>query len=299
VLPVLLRENPNLRATLARTADVLTTDEQFIQEAVARAWDAVITGATSEEVTLSVASLRVLHPAVLRRVLRRAAQHLAGGEPALTWRHVEALLELVERPAPPRHLTLSGGVSARVATDALTLARALAAPAASHAPPAEPAAVELPIPGCVDVPGTRWRVCAELLDPSAGAAPPGAELAAYGSDYMGRDMLRPSQGTAESVGRAQMRAYLDADAVALPLAVRTWRPGDRFRPLGMVGEKKLQDYFVDARIPRGERSAIPLVWGARHLLWVAGHRLDNRVRMRPETRRVLALRLEPLADGTR
>jgi tRNA(Ile)-lysidine synthase len=54
---------------------------------------------------------------------------------------------------------------------------------------------------------------------------------------------------------------------------------------------------VDAHVPRAERGRIPLVFGPDHLLWIAGHRLDDRVRITPATRHVLALRLEPALDA--
>ncbi|HEV2237033.1 MAG TPA: tRNA lysidine(34) synthetase TilS, partial [Ktedonobacterales bacterium] len=143
-------------------------------------------------------------------------------------------------------------------------------------PPEEHAAgVPLPVPGQVDVPGTPWRVSAQLLDASDSPSP-GAERAI---------------DAAAGALPAAMRAYLDADAAGEPLVVTTWQPGDRFMPLGMTREKKLQDYFVDAKVPRDERAAVPVVWGPGHIVWVAGQRIDDRARVRPQTRRVLALRL--------
>lgn len=43
------------------------------------------------------------------------------------------------------------------------------------------------------------------------------------------------------------------------LKVRSWKQGDRFQPAGMRGTKKLQDFFVDEKIPRQQRSRIPIV----------------------------------------
>jgi tRNA(Ile)-lysidine synthase len=87
---------------------------------------------------------------------------------------------------------------------------------------------------------------------------------------------------------------VDADAASDQLMVRTWRPGDRFRPLGLDAEKKVQDVFADAKVPRELRHRLPLVFGSQGLVWLAGLRIDDRVRVTPQTRRVLALQLESL-----
>jgi tRNA(Ile)-lysidine synthase len=66
-------------------------------------------------------------------------------------------------------------------------------------------------------------------------------------------------------------ATLPASAVAGPLLVRSRRPGDRLRPLGAPGSRRLQDLLVDRKIPRSERDVVPIVVnGAGEILWVAG-----------------------------
>jgi tRNA(Ile)-lysidine synthase len=95
-------------------------------------------------------------------------------------------------------------------------------------------------------------------------------------------------------GRAEVssdpfEALLDAEALGDALAVRSRRRGDRFRPLGLGGEKKLQDYLVDAKVPRADRDAVPLVCGSWGIAWVVGHRIDERAKLREATRQVLRL----------
>lgn len=63
-----------------------------------------------------------------------------------------------------------------------------------------------------------------------------------------------------------------ARQVTFPLRVRAPRPGDRLHPAGMAGTKKLQDLFVDMKIPVEDRIAAALVFGGERLLWVAGVR---------------------------
>jgi tRNA(Ile)-lysidine synthase len=69
---------------------------------------------------------------------------------------------------------------------------------------------------------------------------------------------------------------LDAAALDGPLVLRRRRAGDRFRPAGGRGGRKLQDFFVDARVPRGLRDAWPLLATPAALVWVAGLRADAR-----------------------
>jgi tRNA(Ile)-lysidine synthase len=75
----------------------------------------------------------------------------------------------------------------------------------------------------------------------------------------------------EPQGETPAAVEFDASAVDFPLAVRSFRPGDRFRPAGMKGRKKLKDFFIDARIEKESRRRLPLV-EAGEILWVAGVR---------------------------
>ena len=88
-------------------------------------------------------------------------------------------------------------------------------------------------------------------------------------------------------------ALLDYEKLQLPLRVRGPKEGDRFVPSGMRGEKKLQDFFVDLKVPRCRRSQVPLVLSGEEICWVGGLRVNERFKAHGETRRVLRLRLRP------
>jgi tRNA(Ile)-lysidine synthase len=85
-------------------------------------------------------------------------------------------------------------------------------------------------------------------------------------------------------------ALLDVDALDGPLLVRSRKPGDRLRPLGLGGSKKLQDILVDAKVPAAARDGIPLIADRRGIIWIAGHCIDERAAVTQKTRRVLRLR---------
>ncbi|MGH2514235.1 MAG: tRNA lysidine(34) synthetase TilS, partial [Ktedonobacterales bacterium] len=143
--------------------------------------------------------------------------------------------------------------------------------------------VPLPIPGALDLPAVGWRLTARILPAPLAAATLHAPPPLLVDAATGFHLPCP-------------RAYLDADIAGGALLVRTWRPGDRIQPLGMHSEKKLQDLFTDAKVPRALRTRLPLVCGADSLLWVAGLRSDERARVTDATTRVLVLNLEPLVS---
>ena len=84
-------------------------------------------------------------------------------------------------------------------------------------------------------------------------------------------------------------AIADAAVVPTPLLVRSARPGDRVRPLGMCGSRKLQDIFVDRKLPRAQRWSLPVVEAAGEILWVPGIVRSGAALITPETRSRLRL----------
>ena len=83
-----------------------------------------------------------------------------------------------------------------------------------------------------------------------------------------------------------------AGAVELPLGVRNRRPGDRFRPLGAPGDRKLQDFLVDRKVPRDERDALPLVVDGRdRIVWVVGQSVAEDFRVTDPSQGVLLLKV--------
>ena len=84
------------------------------------------------------------------------------------------------------------------------------------------------------------------------------------------------------------------------IEVRTWRDGDRIRPLGMAGTKTLQDLFTDRGVPRSLRADLPVVTVDGEVAWVAGVAVSERFRLHPRAERVAGTRpLERSARATR
>ena len=87
--------------------------------------------------------------------------------------------------------------------------------------------------------------------------------------------------------------YVDAERLVDPLAVRTWKEGDRIQPLGLDGTKLVSDLLTDAKVPPHRRSGVYVLSTDEHMAWVVGHRLDHRMRVRPTTNEVARLLWRP------
>ena len=99
----------------------------------------------------------------------------------------------------------------------------------------------------------------------------------------------------EAPGWLEERVDAESIASAGLLRVRSRREGDRIWPLGAPGTKSLKEFFRERRVRPSERGRIPLIVAGETIVWVVGHRIDHRFRLRPETTRALVLRA--LAPG--
>jgi tRNA(Ile)-lysidine synthase len=122
----------------------------------------------------------------------------------------------------------------------------------------------LPIAGTADL-GPSGRIIAELVEPD------------------------DPKGTPRSV-------TIDAGGLD-QLVVDAPRPGDRMRPLGMEGSRKLSDMLIDAKVPRGERAATPVVRDGARVVWLAGVRMSEHYRVGAETVRAVRLTWQPQEPG--
>ena len=87
-------------------------------------------------------------------------------------------------------------------------------------------------------------------------------------------------------------AYFDRDKLTLPITYRMAREGDWFIPFGMKGRKLISDYLTDIKATRFEKEHQLLALCGEDIIWVVGHRSDNRYRVDGNTHRILRLRIE-------
>jgi tRNA(Ile)-lysidine synthase len=83
--------------------------------------------------------------------------------------------------------------------------------------------------------------------------------------------------------------YVDTDKIKFPLQLRKWSEGDVFQPFGMKGKKKLSKFFKDEKLSLVAKENIWVLCSNKQIMWVIGHRPDERFKVTPETKQILKI----------
>jgi tRNA(Ile)-lysidine synthase len=273
LLPYLQREfKPGFAQILRRSARVLRDDYDLLCTVRDRAWDEIVRRASDCAIVLDRAAWRVLHPALQRATLRKAARHLRHSLRDVNYVHIQAALEIAQHGRTGDRATLPGHLQLAVGYDTLTISDRDYLPA--------PGFVALPL----DHTGAPERI--PLKVPGTTALPGQAEAQV---EIVPRAALTVNWRQNDD----PWCAYLDAEVVGPALYLRGRRPGDRFCPLGLGGKSKLvSDLLVNAKVPAMWRDRIPLLVRADDsVMWVCGWRIDERARIQESTSQVAVVRL--------
>ncbi len=258
ILPLLKELNPSVERAIARLAESVARLTECVEDDVAAAAGVIILARRRRSVVLNRNAIAEISPPVASEVVKAVLLDLLPDARKILHSHIDGVIELAcgENPAASMHLP--GGFEARREYGFIFIR-----PREEESGPG-PFEGRLEVPGEVVLPGGAGRITARF---AAGVAL---------DEFI--------------AGKSAGKEVIDADAVKGVLSVRFPRAGDRFRPLG-GGAKKLQDFFVDEKVPRKARAAIPLVCDGAGIVWVAGHRIAERVKVTVSTRRSIVLEL--------
>ncbi len=261
LLPDLVKEyNPRLTEAVWRAQALLQADERLLTGETARLWAEVGREPAPDCYALDLPRFLALDPAWQNRVLRFGVGKILGDR-ALTSAQVASLVALARGAQSGGIIPLEDCRVARAGPELHIFRRLPLPPAGSTMP--------LPAPGEVDTAeGWRWVARPRPYHPAEPGPPPHT-------------------------------AWLDGDKVTFPLQVHYFQAGARFWPEGAPGPQKLQDFLVNRKVPRWLRPYVPLVSDVRGLLWVAGLRVAEPVKVTPATRGILEIRLSPTQPATR
>jgi len=253
VIPLLKEFNPNLTETVMRTIEIIADEERYFENIVLKSLMKLIPHKTDEEIELFLVPLESMDRAILRRVLRKAVELTEGLRASFDFGHIEDVIRLVKEGKPGDRLYLPGKVRAIKKYSTILI---------TSRTPVRLGSYELPLPGEIRLTETGAVLKASLVEEKTEA------------DGKTRALVDP--------------AKIDSGR---PLTVRHREDGDFFYPAGFGKRKKLQDFFVDEKVPRDERDQVPIVLSGKEIVWVAGYRADERFAPGPDTKKFILLEI--------
>ena len=242
LMPALAEYNPRIIESLNRLSETSTLVIDYLESQVDALWERCV----KEQggwLVMDSSALAQEHPLAARLLLRRAYLELTGDPRRLYQSHLRDMANLIEAP-PGKSLRLPRGLYLHSSYGRLWMGKG--------------AEVPCPFP---EFHG-ETRIALPPLDRDVTLDVSGWQL-----------IMGWTDGNKES-DNGRFTADLNLESVGgEAITIRTRKPGDRFHPQGMEHSRKLQDFFVDQKVPRAWRDRTPLVTTERGIAWVVGHRV--------------------------
>lgn len=256
VIPQLQKLNPSINQSFKNLAASLQVDYEFIMNTSNKIYQE-ITSVCDGKLTIDKSALNTFDPALQGRILQIAFMKFTGSRTSLSFKHIQMMKELLVTNEQST-LCLPSGITFYSDRQTFQLYRKDTASdlwsSSTHA------MFELPIPGTVTY--GQWTFNASL-----------------------------HQAFEQTKNLDPLKcAIVDYDAVGSSVLIRHWWPGDTFQPLGMNRSKKIQDFFVDEKVPRYKKSTIPLLVNPRGIFWIAGHRIAEWAKITNSTHTALVIK---------
>lgn len=255
LLPELEQYNPSVAACLGITAQLLADENDLLDDLAAEAAASLCTF-TTDSVSCSIRSLLINPVALRRRIYRLMFRHVSGLLQNFSHLHTEAIESLINSDKPNSLLNLPGHISLNRAYDRIVIER---------------------------------RSTVEIFINEVVIQGPGSYQLDNGSSLV----IESSEGLSGNLPEWDYVAQFDLEKAPLPWLIRSYQPGDRIKPVGMTGSKKVKDLFIEKKIPLSQRRQIPLLFSGNRLIWVCGVRLSADVLAGEDAERKLSVRYIP------
>jgi tRNA(Ile)-lysidine synthase len=251
LIPEMKKINPALINTINRVADIFREEDDYLELIVTKTLMKLISRKRDDTLELFLTPLEHMAIPLLRRVIRRALNDTKGLR-GIDFIHIEDIVKLIKTGKSGDRIYLPKKIKAIKSYATLILT--------SKAPVKLQTRI-LESPGKLFLEEVSLMLTAEITE------------------------------NMEKACNGRETAVIDYDMISFPLYVRGRKSGDFFCPAEFARRKKLQDFFVDSKVPRDERPAIPLVTTREDIVWVAGYRMDERFKASEKTKKFLILKI--------
>lgn len=250
----------NIKDILSRMANSLREDSEYIDSIAKDLYDDLGQDYKNHARKFEVEAIENIPLPILKRIIREAYADLSGSAEGLEAIHMDDAIRLIKNPKTDLMMNMPKGIIVEKKGYNLYVTNK----------PLEKEVVSfeyhIKLNSVIEVPELGIKIEARVMSKE-------------------RCKLLTSS--------SQTKAF-DLSKIEGDLKVRVRKPGDRIKPLGLGGTKKLKDLFIDKKVPRDARDRIPIIADNSKILWVVGHEMADDYKITDATEEVVRITVKPI-----
>ena len=259
VIPYIEKKiNPSLKDVVERMANLVKEENDYLKTVTKNKLLEVLLDKDENEIILSFNKLNKYHKVIKRRIIFEAIYELKKNNSDIYFKHYQEIKKLFKKGSTDKKIDLPGKLKVKRVYDKLIIKRGNFKSEIDN----YCFNIELGIP--IKLPDNN------ILKSK--------KIDIY--ENWQKDAIKSN------------KCLIDFDKIQLPLKVRNRRNGDKFKPLGLNGFKKIKDFFIDEKIEKNLRDKIPIIVDNNGIIvWIAGLRMDDRVKITEKASKIIELTL--------
>ena len=273
LLPLLSKNyNKNIKDVILRLRSIVSEVSVYLNQETELLFKEIARRENSETVIIDLIKFTSLPLALKRRIIRKSIEVVKGNLYSVSFRHNNEILKLTEHQLGEKEIYLPDDLRVKKIYNKMIIYRKRISK--------DQTTDEIPV---------AWEYNI-LISEKTKIKPLDIEVEIKILDSA---EIKSSLSFNRKKSKGEFLEFIDYNKVKLPLKLRNRRSGDRFYPLKMNGLKKVKDFFIDNKIPKSHRDLIPLLVDSEgKIIWIVGMKLDNRVKVDPDTKKMFCIKMK-------
>jgi tRNA(Ile)-lysidine synthase len=245
--------SPKIVDVLNRASNIISSQQQYIEKSCEEILGFVCKSKRMDKIVLDLKRFVNYDICLKREMIRLCVKELNGYSTDISFDSVERTLDLIGRKKSGRKIKLTGNTWAEVSGENLAI----------YKKRKRQYNYPISLPGIKNLRSLGMKIRAEVVSRSS--------------------LPKRIKSNGQEV------AFLDWERLKGPFNLRSRRPKDKFKPLGMQGTKNIADFLIDMKVPRYERDEVMLLTIQGKIAWVVGYRISDEFKVTDKTKRVLRM----------
>ena len=263
--------NNNIKDIILRLRSIISEVSVYLSQETELLFKEVARRESPETVIIDLKKFTSLPLALKRRIIRKSIEVVKGDLYSISFRHNNEILKLTEYQLGEKEIYLPDNLMVKKIYNKIMIYKKRISKDQTEKIPTF-WEYDILIPGKTEIKSLGIKAEIKKLDSAD---------------------IKSSLYFTRKKPKGEFLEFIDYNKVKLPLKLRNRRSGDKFYPLKMKGLKKVKDFFIDNKIPKSHRDFIPiLVDNEDQIIWIMGMRLDDRVKINSDTKKVLCVKIK-------